>query len=108
MKSRQRVEERRRLLSSAPAYDTVQVSQHHDACLHETGYPSHILRQVFEAYSVDIFEDDYPIPSGYGRATQNEVYFFLVYKFIHVRRVAHPTTTPLSAHPTPTTSSTQR
>lgn len=32
-----------------------------------------------------IFDHEHPLASGCGRATQDEVYFFLLYKYIHVR-----------------------
>jgi hypothetical protein len=66
-------------------FDELAVARHPDACKHETGYPSVILRELFERYRGDIFDDPYPLASGYGRATQDEVYFFLVFKYIHVR-----------------------
>ena len=65
-------------------FDELAVSEHRDGCSHETGYPATILREVFDRYSSQIFDSEHATASGYGRATRDEVYFFLMYKYIHV------------------------
>ena len=66
-------------------FDYLAVSTHRDGCKHETGYPSFILRHIFNTYRTAVFGDGQPTPSGFGRATQEEVDLFLLYKYIHVR-----------------------
>ena len=64
------------------------MSTNEDGCRHETGYPSPILREVFDRYYSDIFEHEHTTASGYGRATEEEMRFFLLYKYIHVSTTA--------------------
>lgn len=68
-------------------FDEFPLSDRPDACRWETGHPSSLLLDMYNVYSVDIFDDaDPPLTNlqANGVATMHHLHFYLIYKYIHV------------------------
>ena len=75
-------------ISSNPFRDELPWPAGAGACKRDTGYPPELIFNLWEKYNISIFKGEVGPATGFGHitATLYQLWFYLVFVYIHVSR----------------------